>query len=54
MKGQLTSYVGMYIGTNDELTPLRLIEIPIIQRDYAQGRDVPTVTVILDDFLDAW
>ncbi|MBD8869895.1 DUF262 domain-containing protein [Nocardioides donggukensis] len=53
MKGQLTSYVGMFTGTNDELPALRLIEIPIIQRDYAQGRDVPAVTLIRDDFLDA-
>lgn len=43
----------MFTGTNDELPVLRLIEIPIIQRDYAQGRDVPAVKVIRDDFLDS-
>lgn len=53
MKGQLTSYVGMFTSGNEERPALRFIEIPIIQRDYAQGRDVPAVKVIRDGFLDA-
>ena len=52
MKGHQTSYIGMFNPANDALPTLRLIEIPLIQRDYAQGRDVPAVKVIRDDFLD--
>jgi hypothetical protein len=52
MKGHRTSYVGMFKQANDALQALQLIEIPLIQRDYAQGRDVPAVKVIRDDFLD--
>ena len=52
MKGYPTSYVGMFQEPNAELPPLRMIEIPIIQRDYAQGRDTPAVEVIRNDFLD--
>lgn len=37
-KGYPASYIGMF-GTNDEgRPPVSSIEIPIIQRDYAQGR----------------
>ena len=52
MKGYRTSYVGMFQETREELQSLRMIEIPIIQRDYAQGRDTPAVQVIRNDFLD--
>lgn len=52
MKGFKTSYVGMFRGALDELSPVRIIEIPLIQRDYAQGRDDPVVEVIRNDFLN--
>lgn len=52
MKGYPTSYVGMFQETSEELKTLRMIEIPIIQRDYAQGRDTPAVEVIRREFLD--
>ena len=52
MKGYPTSYVGMFQETSEELQSLRMIEIPIIQRDYAQGRDTPAVEVIRREFLD--
>ena len=43
------------VGTENELSsqPLSMIEIPIIQRDYAQGRDIPEVNRIRKRFLSA-
>lgn len=38
-------------GSDSEYLPLDRIEIPIIQRDYAQGRDVPEVNRIRKRFL---
>jgi len=52
MKGYKTSYVGMFRQAIDGVEPVRLIEIPLIQRDYAQGRDDPAVEVIRNEFLD--
>ncbi len=42
-------------STENELSslPLNMIEIPIIQRDYAQGRDIPEVNRIRKRFLSA-
>lgn len=41
------------VGTENELSslPLSMIEIPIIQRDYAQGRNIPEVNRIRKRFL---
>lgn len=43
------------VGTENELSslPLSMIEIPIIQRDYAQGRNIPEVNRIRKRFLSA-
>lgn len=52
MKGYHTSYVGMFDAAPDGLEPVELVEIPKIQRDYAQGRDTPVVELIRNEFLD--
>lgn len=52
MKSYVTSYNGLF--TRRAGAPeVRSIEIPIIQRDYAQGRDNATVARIRASFLDA-
>lgn len=52
MKGFATTYRGIFDSAPDERPIVRSIEIPIIQRDYAQGRrDSDTIT-IRRDFLD--
>jgi hypothetical protein len=52
MKGFETSYTGMFNQPADGMPNIERIEIPIFQRDYAQGRDDPLVQVIREDFLD--
>lgn len=51
----MTSFEGPYVGIfghqiNDE-NLIDRIEIPLIQRDYAQGRDTPEVLLIRAEFL---
>lgn len=52
MKGYLTSYAGLFAGQRGEAPAVRDIEIPLIQRDYAQGRPDPRASDIRDAFLD--
>lgn len=52
MKGYATSYQEIFDGATNERAPVSSIEIPIIQRDYAQGRQDGATTVIRRDFLD--
>jgi hypothetical protein len=52
MKGYLTSYVGLFDSRNDGGPTLTSVEIPLIQRDYAQGRDEPRAGEIRDAFLE--
>lgn len=51
MPGYLTSYAGLFSPRNDSPT-VTSIEIPLIQRDYAQGRLDAQVTDIRERFLD--
>ena len=53
MKGHKTSFAGMFGGESGEMPPVQRIEIPLIQRDYAQGRAGAQVESIRRDFLDA-
>jgi hypothetical protein len=48
MKSRMTSYAGMFAGVEG----VKRIEIPLIQRDYAQGREGATVERIRSAFLD--
>lgn len=51
---RLYSLIDLFRSSDEEgkeLLPLSKIEIPIIQRDYAQGRDVPEVNRIRKRFL---
>jgi hypothetical protein len=51
MKSLFTSYNGLFSHQAADAPAVRRIEIPIIQRDYAQGRDSDAVTRIRDKFL---
>lgn len=46
----ITGYVGIFDPGRSGRAVAR-IEIPIFQRDYAQGRDDPTVAAVRDEFL---
>lgn len=50
MKAQITSYIGLFDADGKDF--IEQIEIPIIQRDYAQGRPQPAVVEIRDAFVD--
>lgn len=53
MNSFITSYVGLFAPVSDEIeTGIERIEIPLIQRDYAQGRVSADVAEIRADFLD--
>lgn len=52
MKGFATTYSGIFEQAADERPPISSIEIPIIQRDYAQGREDAETATIRRDFLD--
>lgn len=52
-KGYKTSYMGMFKPGLDGRPPVTAVEIPIIQRDFAQGRTDPDTTVIRKQFLNA-
>lgn len=53
MTGYRTTFLGMF-GEQDESTPcVDQVEIPLIQRDYAQGRQDARTSAIRGTFLDA-
>lgn len=52
MKGYKTTFVGMFQPRHDGMPTVNHVEIPLIQRDYAQGRHDSNVEVIRRDFLD--
>jgi hypothetical protein len=53
MKGYPASYAGMFGERGDDAPKVADIEIPLIQRDYAQGRRDPRVNDIRSTFLEA-
>jgi hypothetical protein len=52
MSSLVTTYVGLFRPRGDGAAPIERIEIPLIQRDYAQGRAGAKVADIRADFLD--
>lgn len=52
MSSFVTSYVALFTPSRDGATVIKQIEIPLIQRDYAQGRKNADVENIRADFLD--
>jgi hypothetical protein len=52
MPGFLTSYAGLFSPTESDAPRVTSIEIPLIQRDYAQGRTDPRASDIRERFLD--
>ncbi len=52
MKSYVTSYNGLFARRSGDAPVVDRIEIPIIQRDYAQGRDSDAVARIRANFLD--
>jgi hypothetical protein len=52
VKGYLTSYVRLFEAQPDGVATLSSIEIPLIQRDYAQGRPDARVREIRISFLE--
>src|SRR5215213_6370332 len=53
MKGYPTTFLGLFDVPEDERPAITAIEIPIIQRDFAQGRLDDETTLIRERFLDA-
>lgn len=53
MKGYQTTFVGLFDPSADGRPAITSIEIPIIQRDFAQGREDDEATPIRERFLDA-
>jgi septum formation topological specificity factor MinE len=51
MKSYVTSYNGLFSQRSADVPAVERIEIPLIQRDYAQGRQEATVQRIREDFL---
>lgn len=45
-------YVAVFGHEIDDSTTISRIEIPLIQRDYAQGRETPDVEMVRAEFLD--
>ena len=52
MKSYVTSYNGLFARRADGAPVVDRIKIPIIQRDYAQGRNSDAVARIRANFLD--
>ncbi|WP_410875111.1 DUF262 domain-containing protein [Nocardia sp. A7] len=53
MSSFITSYAALFIDTgHDGTTAVKWVEIPLIQRDYAQGREDSATAEIRADFLD--
>lgn len=53
MKGHKTTFVGLFEPNEGGSTPISSIEIPIIQRDFAQGRPDDEATGIRERFITA-
>jgi hypothetical protein len=53
VKGKVTTFLGMFDEPDDDRPGIDEIEIPIIQRDFAQGRPDDETTGIRERFLDA-
>jgi len=53
MKGYATSFVGMFRAGDEDTPQVSSIEIPIIQRDYAQGRSDVHAVEVREGFLQA-
>src|SRR5437868_693729 len=53
MTSRVTSFVGLFGSESDTNSNVARIEIPLIQRDYAQGRTDERVSLIRERFLDA-
>lgn len=53
MKSYVTSYNGLFSRRGEGIAAVNRIEIPLIQRDYAQGRPGDSVARIRAAFLDA-
>ena len=53
MRGYQTTFLGLFDTPTDSRPAIVQIEIPIIQRDFAQGRQDDQTTVIRERFLDA-
>ena len=53
MKGHKTSFAGMFSGGQGDMPRVARVQIPLIQRDYAQGRLGKVAETIRHDFLDA-
>lgn len=51
MRSYVTSYNGLFSLRPDDAPAIERIEIPIIQRDYAQGREDNSVARIRENFL---
>ncbi len=51
MKSYITSYNSLFTRRTADTPAVERIEIPIIQRDYAQGRLEPSVERIRENFL---
>ena len=52
MKGYLTSYAGLFQAQSGGAPAVGSVEIPLIQRDYAQGRPDAQVEEIRVSFLE--
>ena len=52
MPGFLTSYAGLFSPSEADAPRVTSIEIPLIQRDYAQGRTDARASDIRERFLD--
>lgn len=52
MKGFATTYRGIFETVSDDRPTINSIEIPIIQRDYAQGREDIDTARVRREFLD--
>jgi len=52
MKGYKTSFVGLFAARDNGGQGIASIEIPLIQRDYAQGRESDAVEAIRSSFID--
>ena len=53
MKGYRTTYLGLFDAPQDERPGIDVVEIPIIQRDFAQGRQDDEASTIRERVLDA-
>lgn len=52
MKGYLTTFAHLFDEMSEGIPPLTAVEIPLIQRDFAQGRTGSSVGEVRRDFLE--